>query len=125
MVKGTMTWLSSTEEFGFVAPEDGGRDVFVRFPYRPESGRTAGDEGLGPLAQRATGREGQRGEGIDRYALKSSVEVRTRYQRGHWAGGYEIAGIVQSGYHVRRPGSLDVLPSIFVPADVRRSGDGR
>ena len=106
MIEGTMTWTNSTEEFGLLAPKDGGRVVFVRTP-------------------RADGGAVRPAEGITRHALHSNVEVRTRYQHGHWAGGYEIAGIVQSGYHVRRPGSPDVLPAIFVPADVRTSGEGR
>jgi hypothetical protein len=124
MVDGTMTWRSSTEEFGLLAPEDGGREVFVRFTSH--SGPDAGtdDRGSGARTSRVGGGAAQPSESNTPYALESSVEVRTRYQRGHWAGGYEIAGIVQSGYHVRRPGSVDVLPAIFVPADVRKSGDG-
>jgi len=31
----------------------------------------------------------------------------------------------EAGYHVRRPGSLDVIPEVFTPADVRRAGDRR
>ncbi|MHB8438093.1 MAG: hypothetical protein ACYDD4_02895 [Acidimicrobiales bacterium] len=62
---------------------------------------------------------------IDEYKLASRVEVRTQYQRGQWAPGYEIAQVVDSGYHVRRLGSLEVLPEIFVPMDVRRAGEDR
>ena len=51
--------------------------------------------------------------------MRSRVDVRTRYERGQWAGGYEIAQVVELGYRIRRPGSLDTLPDIFVPADVR------
>jgi hypothetical protein len=114
MVKGTMRWLSSTEEFGFVEPEDGGREVFVRL----SSGNDPDGARVGPASEEPA-------DGAERHALASRVEVSTQYQGGHWAGGYEIAGIVRSGYHVRRPGSLDVLPSIFVPADVRQAGDLR
>ena len=31
MVQGIMKWTSTTREFGLVTPDDGGRDVFVRF----------------------------------------------------------------------------------------------
>ena len=51
------------------------------------------------------------------------MEVRTRYQRGQWAGGYEIAEVVELGYRIRRPGSRDTLQDIFVPSDVRDAGD--
>ncbi len=30
MIEGTMKWTNSTNEFGFLTPDDGGRDVFVR-----------------------------------------------------------------------------------------------
>jgi hypothetical protein len=67
----------------------------------------------------------QQDEDIEVHHLASRVEVRTRYQRGQWAPGYEIARVVDSGYQVRRPGSPDMVPKTFVPTDVRRAGDGR
>ena len=59
----------------------------------------------------------------ERHQVASSVEVRTRYLPGQWAGGYEVAQVVALGYRIRRPGSLDTLPDIFEPADVRRADD--
>jgi hypothetical protein len=53
--------------------------------------------------------------------VASSVEVRTRYLPGQWAGGYEIAQVVELGYRIRRPGSLDTIPDIFMPDDVRQA----
>jgi cold shock CspA family protein len=116
MTEGNMTWTSATGEFGFVSPDDGSRSVFVRLSSGTQS-RCAS-----PLEEEVAALE-QRGEGADAHALASRVEVRTRYQLGHWAPGYEIAQIVDSGYHVRRPGSLEVVPEIVVPTDVRRAGD--
>ena len=59
-----------------------------------------------------------------RHQVASRVDVRTRYERGQWAGGYEIAQVVELGYRIRRPGSLDTLPDVFVPADVRATDPG-
>ena len=52
-----------------------------------------------------------------------TVEVRTRYQTGQWAHGYEIVDIVPGGYRVCRRGSRELLPEVFEPDDVRLDGD--
>lgn len=50
------------------------------------------------------------------------VEVRTRYQAGQWAHGYQVAEVVDGGFRIMRRGSWEVLPEVFGPADVRRDG---
>ena len=50
------------------------------------------------------------------------VEVRTRYQAGQWAHGYEVAEALEGGYRVFRRGSQEVLPDVFGLADVRIDG---
>jgi hypothetical protein len=50
------------------------------------------------------------------------VEVRTRYQAGQWAHGYEVAEVLEGGYRVSRRGSQEVLPDVFESADVRLRG---
>jgi|SRR5579872_3273191 len=122
MTEGTLKWTSSAQEFGFLSPTDGTRDVFVSLlpdmASRCLSGVLAEHAPLNALA--VTG--GPRRSGVEEHDLASRVEIRTRYQQGQWATGYEIAQIVDSGYRVRRPGSLEVVPEIVVPTDVRRAG---
>jgi cold shock CspA family protein len=116
MVQGTMKWTSSTKEFGLVTPDGGGRDIFVRFSSALASTHTSDGRGGLDVKDAIAPRQ-------PRHQVASKVDVRTRYQQGQWASGYEIAQVVELGYRVRRPGVLDTLPDVFVPADVRRTGD--
>ena len=116
MVQGTMKWTSRSKEFGLVTPDSGGRDVFVRFsPAIASFYISDGQGGLVVKDAIATVKT--------RHQVASKVEVRTRYEKGQWASGYEIAHVVELGYRLRRPGALDTLPDVFVPADVRHAGD--
>ena len=116
MIQGTMKWTSPTREFGLLTPHDGSRDIFVRFASAIASTctRMDGEDLPSTMSSHQHRRD---------HKVASTVEVRTRYERGQWAGGYEIAQVVELGYRIRRPGSLDTLPDIFEPADVRRAGD--
>lgn len=118
-----MRWTSSAQEFGFLAPTDGRRDVFVCLS--PDIGSRCLSRHLTQQASldALAVSEDRRNSGFEEHDLASRVEVRTRYQPGQWASGYEIAQIVDSGYRVRRPGVREVLPEIVVPTDVRRAGD--
>ncbi len=40
MANGTVKWFNSTKGFGFVAPESGGKDVFVHISAVERSGLT-------------------------------------------------------------------------------------
>jgi len=116
MVQGTMKWTSPTKEFGLLTPDDESRDIFVRFASAIAS--TCTSDGRGGFTVKDVVAPTP-----PRHQVASRVEVRTRYERGQWAGGYEIAQVVELGYRIRRPGSLDTLPDIFEPADVRRASD--
>jgi CspA family cold shock protein len=45
MATGTVKWFNSTKGYGFIAPEDGGKDVFVHVSAVERSGIGRLDEG--------------------------------------------------------------------------------
>jgi|1186.fasta_scaffold174648_2 hypothetical protein len=48
----------------------------------------------------------------------TEVEVVIRFS-GEWAAGFEIAGVDQGRYHLRRRSDRAVLPATFAPRHVR------
>lgn len=40
MAKGTVKWFNTTKGYGFIAPEDGGKDVFVHISAVEQAGMT-------------------------------------------------------------------------------------
>jgi cold shock CspA family protein len=116
VVQGRMKWTSPTREFGLLSPDIGSREVFVRFESAIASTCTSHGRGGFAVKDAIAPTQAQ-------HQVASRVEVRTRYERGQWAGGYEIAQVVQLGYRVRRPGARDTLPDVFEPSDIRGAGD--
>ena len=52
------------------------------------------------------------------------VEVRNRFN-GHWARGFEVAGVTEGeAYEVRRKSDSAVLPGPFDPQELRPQRDG-
>ena len=45
MATGTVKWFNTTKGFGFIAPQDGGNDVFVHISAVQSAGLRALDEG--------------------------------------------------------------------------------
>jgi cold shock protein len=60
MNKGTVKWFNSQKGFGFIAPEDGGKDVFVHISAVERSGLNSLNEGqkvsFDIVADRRTGK---------------------------------------------------------------------
>jgi len=40
MAKGTVKWFNTTKGYGFIAPEDGGKDIFVHISAVEQAGMT-------------------------------------------------------------------------------------
>ena len=45
MARGTVTWFNSQKGYGFIAPQNGGRDVFVHVSAIERAGLTGLNEG--------------------------------------------------------------------------------
>lgn len=45
MTTGTVKWFNATKGYGFIAPDDGGNDVFVHITAVQQAGLAALDEG--------------------------------------------------------------------------------
>ena len=59
MANGTVKWFNATKGFGFIAPEDGGKDVFVHISAVERSGLSGLDENQKVSFDLEKGRDGR------------------------------------------------------------------
>ncbi|TLP42482.1 MULTISPECIES: cold-shock protein [Cohaesibacter] len=59
MANGTVKWFNPTKGFGFIAPEDGGKDIFVHISAVERSGLSGLDENQKVSYELQTGRDGR------------------------------------------------------------------
>ncbi|MEM6441847.1 MAG: cold-shock protein [Pseudomonadota bacterium] len=59
MATGTVKWFNSTKGFGFIQPDDGGKDVFLHISALERAGLAAPADGQKISYELATGRDGR------------------------------------------------------------------
>jgi CspA family cold shock protein len=60
MPDGTVKWFNSEKGYGFIAPDEGGEDLFVHFSEVQGEGFKSLDEGAQVTYDEGTGREGKK-----------------------------------------------------------------
>ncbi len=59
MAQGTVKWFNATKGFGFIQPEEGGKDVFVHISAVERSGLSGLADNQKVTYELATGRDGR------------------------------------------------------------------
>lgn len=60
MANGTVKWFNATKGFGFIAPEDGGQDVFVHISAVERAGLSHLNDGQAVTFDLESGRDGRK-----------------------------------------------------------------
>ena len=63
MATGTVKWFNSTKGFGFIAPDDGGKDVFVHISAVERAGLTGLKDNQKVSYELIAGRDGRKSAG--------------------------------------------------------------
>ena len=64
MPNGTVKWFNTTKGYGFIAPDDGGKDVFVHYSAINGNGRRTLEEGQAVTMEVVTGQKGPQAENV-------------------------------------------------------------
>jgi cold shock protein len=64
MAQGTVKWFNASKGFGFIAPDDGGPDVFVHFSAIQGAGYRNLEEGQRVEFDVGPGRKGEQAENV-------------------------------------------------------------
>lgn len=59
MAKGTVKWFNTTKGYGFIAPAEGGKDVFLHISAIERAGLSAPNEGQAVTFDVSQGRDGR------------------------------------------------------------------
>ncbi len=59
MANGTVKWFNSTKGYGFIQPDDGGKDVFVHISAVQQAGLSGLDDDQKIAYELETGRDGK------------------------------------------------------------------
>lgn len=63
MAKGTVKWFNSEKGYGFIQPEDGGKDVFVHITAVQAAGLQSLNDGQAVQYEMVPGRDGRMSAG--------------------------------------------------------------
>ena len=64
MAEGTVKWFNSEKGFGFIAPDGGGKDVFVRYSAIDSSGYKSLEEGQRVSFETSQGQKGPQADSV-------------------------------------------------------------
>jgi CspA family cold shock protein len=77
MPTGTVKWFNSTKGYGFIAPDDGGKDVFVHISAVERAGLKGLSDNQKIGYELQSGRDGKQSAG-DRVCFNWSARLRSR-----------------------------------------------